>query len=236
MPHDGRMTGHQEISKLRLQAPLGFGHPLVLTQVVQPRMEQKVFPQHALLLERSVQVPAERAVAQAALAQLCDEPMEFGRPTRIHPVVDRHHHGSVVGCIGRHPDHDHSWGNDHGCFDSARSAQRGNNDLGGLIGVLLGGLVMNGPDLLEHAASVVMQRHRECGAPADAFEAVAMRWSLVFGTKVTAAQVVTALLDLKLVHLTRDPKHLDPLVDVAGYAAVLREFTRSAGLQATARA
>jgi hypothetical protein len=50
--------------------------------------------------------------------------------------------------------------------------------------------------------------------------------SLVFGTKVTAAQVVIALLDLKLVRLSRDPKHLDSIVDVAGYAAVLREVSR----------
>jgi hypothetical protein len=41
MPHHGRMTGYKEISNLRLQAPLGFGHPLVLTQMVQPRKEQK---------------------------------------------------------------------------------------------------------------------------------------------------------------------------------------------------
>jgi hypothetical protein len=50
--------------------------------------------------------------------------------------------------------------------------------------------------------------------------------SLVFGTKVTAAQVVIALLDLKLTRLCRDPKHIDSIVDVAGYAAVLREVSR----------
>jgi hypothetical protein len=48
----------------------------------------------------------------------------------------------------------------------------------------------------------------------------------VFGTKVTAAHVVIALLDLKLTRLSRDPKHLDSIVDVAGYAAVLREISR----------
>jgi hypothetical protein len=49
---------------------------------------------------------------------------------------------------------------------------------------------------------------------------------LVFRTKVTATQVVIALLDLKLVRLSGDPKHLDSQVDVAGYAAILRELTR----------
>jgi hypothetical protein len=67
---------------------------------------------------------------------------------------------------------------------------------------------MNGPDLLEHAAGIVTRRRRDYGEPADVFEAVAKRWSSVFGTKVTAAQVVIALLDLKLVRLSRDPSTL----------------------------
>jgi hypothetical protein len=85
---------------------------------------------------------------------------------------------------------------------------------------------MNGPELLEHAAGLVNRRRREYGEPADLFEQVAQRWSLVFGIQVTAAQVVIALLDLKLTRLSRDPKHLDSIVDVAGYAAVLREVGR----------
>jgi hypothetical protein len=85
---------------------------------------------------------------------------------------------------------------------------------------------MNGPELLEHAAGVVTRRRREYGEPVDIFDAVAKRWTLVFGIDITAAQVVIALLDLKLVRLSRDPRHLDSLVDVAGYAAVLREVSR----------
>jgi hypothetical protein len=85
---------------------------------------------------------------------------------------------------------------------------------------------MNGPELLEHAAGVVTRRRREYGEPVDIFDAVAKRWTLVFGIDITAAQVVIALLDLKLVRLSRDPRHLDSLIDVAGYAAVLREVSR----------
>ena len=85
---------------------------------------------------------------------------------------------------------------------------------------------MNGPEILEHAADVVTRRRREYGDPGEVFEAVAKRWSLVFGTDVSAAQVVIALLDVKLVRLSRNPKHLDSIIDVAGYAAVLREVTR----------
>jgi hypothetical protein len=85
---------------------------------------------------------------------------------------------------------------------------------------------MNGPELLEHAAGLVHRRRRDYGEPVDLFEQVAQRWTLTLGTKVRPAQVVLCLIDLKLARLARDPKHLDSQVDVAGYAAVLREVSR----------
>jgi Domain of unknown function (DUF6378) len=85
---------------------------------------------------------------------------------------------------------------------------------------------MNGPELLEHAAGLVNRRRREYGEPVDLFEQVAPRWTLTLGSKVSPAQVVLCLIDLKLGRLARDPKHLDSQVDVAGYAAVLREVSR----------
>jgi hypothetical protein len=85
---------------------------------------------------------------------------------------------------------------------------------------------MNGPELLDHAAGLVNRRRREYGEPADLFEQVARRWSLTIGTKIKPAQVVLCLIDLKLARLARDPNHFDSQVDVAGYAAVLREVSR----------
>jgi hypothetical protein len=85
---------------------------------------------------------------------------------------------------------------------------------------------MNGPELLEHAAGLVNRRRREYGEPVDLFEHIATRWSLTLGTKVNSAQVVLCLIDLKIARLARDPKHFDSQVDVAGYAAVLREVSR----------
>jgi hypothetical protein len=85
---------------------------------------------------------------------------------------------------------------------------------------------MRAEEFLEQAAGVVTGRRREYGEPVDVFEAVAKRWSSVFDTDITAAQVVIALLDVKLVRLSRNPKHLDSIIDVAGYAAVLREVIR----------
>ena len=85
---------------------------------------------------------------------------------------------------------------------------------------------MNAEQLLEHAADVVTRRRREYGEPADLFRDIAKRWSLELGVEVSPAQAVLCLLDVKMARLARDPKHLDSVVDVAGYAAVLREVTR----------
>jgi hypothetical protein len=85
---------------------------------------------------------------------------------------------------------------------------------------------MNGPELLEHAAGLVNRRRREYGEPVELFEQVAQRWSLTLGSRVSAAQVVLCLLDLKLARLARDPKHFDSIVDLAGYSAVLQEIRR----------
>ena len=56
--------------------------------------------------------------------------------------------------------------------------------------------------------------------------AIAARWSLTLGHPVTAAQVVLCMIDVKLTRLTRDPKHQDSALDVAGYAALLHEVGR----------
>ena len=85
---------------------------------------------------------------------------------------------------------------------------------------------MSGEAMLQRAASIVAERRRTYGEPAPSMEAVAKRWSLTLGHEVTPAQVVLCLIDLKLVRLAHDPSHHDSLVDVAGYAAVLREVTR----------
>ena len=85
---------------------------------------------------------------------------------------------------------------------------------------------MTGNELLQHAAAVVHDRRGSYGDAADLFERVAVRWSQVIGARVTAAQVGLCLIDLKLARLVGDPTHLDSLVDVAGYAACVREISR----------
>jgi Domain of unknown function (DUF6378) len=86
---------------------------------------------------------------------------------------------------------------------------------------------MNGAMLLQHAAGVIEQRERIYGPPSESFDAIAARWSLVLGIDVSPVQVALCVIDLKLARLTRDPSHLDSIVEVAGYAACLREVTRA---------
>ncbi len=80
--------------------------------------------------------------------------------------------------------------------------------------------------LLEHAASVIENRERVYGPPEESFAQTAARWSLTLDVAVSPAQVALCLIDLKLARLTHDPRHLDSIADVAGYAACLREVTR----------
>jgi hypothetical protein len=87
---------------------------------------------------------------------------------------------------------------------------------------------VNGPELLEHAAHVVSRRRLEYGEPVDLFEHLAARWSLTLGTRVSPAQVVLCLIDLKLTRLAHDPQHLDSITDIAGYAGCLAEVLSDA--------
>lgn len=87
---------------------------------------------------------------------------------------------------------------------------------------------MNGAMLLQHATGVIENRERQYGSPETNFAQIAARWSLTLGIPVSPVQVALCLIDLKLARLSHDPKHLDSIADVAGYAACLREVTREA--------
>jgi len=85
---------------------------------------------------------------------------------------------------------------------------------------------MNGESMLKQAAAVVANRRETYGDPVVAMPAIARRWSITLGRPVTPTQVALCLIDLKMARLVHDPAHLDSLVDVAGYAAVLKEVQR----------
>ena len=83
---------------------------------------------------------------------------------------------------------------------------------------------MTAEQLLAQAASVVCDRRRTYGQPRVLFERVAARWSQVLGTRVTPAQAVVCLIDVKVARLAHDPRHLDSITDIAGYAGILAEL------------
>ena len=77
--------------------------------------------------------------------------------------------------------------------------------------------------ILGHTAKVLEERRDDYGDPADQFKAIAARWSITLGMPVSPAQVALCMIDLKLARLAYDPRHVDSIVDVIGYAALLRE-------------
>lgn len=77
--------------------------------------------------------------------------------------------------------------------------------------------------ILGHTAKVLEERRCDYGDPAEQFKAIAERWSITLGTSITASQVALCMIDLKLARLAYDPGHVDSMVDVIGYAALLRE-------------
>ena len=78
--------------------------------------------------------------------------------------------------------------------------------------------------ILGHTAKVLEERRDDYGDPADQFSEIAKRWSITLGTLVTPEQVALCMIDLKLARLAYDPRHVDSVVDVIGYAALLREL------------
>lgn len=77
--------------------------------------------------------------------------------------------------------------------------------------------------MLGHTAKVLEGRRDDYGDPAEQFRAIADRWSITLGTPITPSQVALCMIDLKLARLAYDPGHVDSMVDVIGYAALLRE-------------
>ncbi len=77
--------------------------------------------------------------------------------------------------------------------------------------------------ILGHTAKVLEERRDDYGDPAEQFRAIADRWSITLGMPITPSQVALCMIDLKLARLAYDPGHVDSVVDVIGYAALLRE-------------
>ena len=87
---------------------------------------------------------------------------------------------------------------------------------------------MKAEELLEHAPPSSPGGGAPTAQPRELFEHVARRWSLILGLQVTPAQAMLCLVDLKVARLAHDPRHLDSITDIAGYAGCLAEVLADA--------
>jgi hypothetical protein len=81
----------------------------------------------------------------------------------------------------------------------------------------------DGYDLLVNAAKTVRERGKVYGSMHTNMLRTAQMWSAILGYTITPAQVAMCMIALKMARLTQTPDHEDSVVDIAGYAAVLRE-------------
>ena len=77
--------------------------------------------------------------------------------------------------------------------------------------------------MLKEAFKTVEERGKTYGPAKENMTRTAKLWSVMLGVEVTAIQVATCLIQLKMARLVETPGHVDSVLDVAGYAAVLRE-------------
>ena len=89
---------------------------------------------------------------------------------------------------------------------------------------------MTGDDLLTHAAAVVRDRRRSYGDPPSCSSVSPSAGRRCWAPRSPPPRSALCLIDLKLARLANDPTHLDSLVDIAGYAACLREVTPMSAL------
>ncbi len=85
----------------------------------------------------------------------------------------------------------------------------------------------HGVRLLEQAIYTVGERDQEYGSVVAFATELAKRWSITLGIDVTPQQVMLCLLDLKLVRLRQNARHMDSIKDIAGYAACLAEINQT---------
>jgi hypothetical protein len=83
---------------------------------------------------------------------------------------------------------------------------------------------MKAPLFVSTLRSILDERQTQYGDTIPMLEAIAARWSLTLKRPITPQQVALCMMDLKLARLNRSPRHLDSLMDVAGYAACLAEL------------
>ena len=83
---------------------------------------------------------------------------------------------------------------------------------------------MKRDDILKNAMKLINgKRSKDYGDAYENHQRIADLWSVVFGFKVLVWQVYLCLILVKVARLINSPKHLDSMIDIPGYAALLGE-------------
>jgi hypothetical protein len=80
-----------------------------------------------------------------------------------------------------------------------------------------------GVEALKEAAATIAARGETYGDPIENMNRTANLWGGVLTRPVSASQVALCMIQLKIARLMETPNHKDSVVDIMGYAAVLRE-------------
>ena len=83
---------------------------------------------------------------------------------------------------------------------------------------------MNREEILKQAIELInIDRAEDYGPAYENHKRIADLWSVVFGFKVLVWQVYLCLILVKIARLVHSPKHLDSIIDIPGYSALLGE-------------
>jgi hypothetical protein len=84
-----------------------------------------------------------------------------------------------------------------------------------------------GAEMLLQAHTTIRERGKSYGPILKNHERIAALWSTLLEHPVTPVQVAMCMTALKLARLMETPNHEDSAVDIAGYAACIRECQES---------
>tara|TARA_R110000822_G_scaffold24990_1_gene75865 strand:+ start:6413 stop:6694 length:282 start_codon:yes stop_codon:yes gene_type:complete len=83
--------------------------------------------------------------------------------------------------------------------------------------------------MLKAAAHTIAERGKVYGDPLTDMVRIAGMWSGILGVEIPPTKVPMCMIAVKLSRLTTSPDHADSAIDIAGYAAILRECQKGEG-------
>lgn len=82
--------------------------------------------------------------------------------------------------------------------------------------------------VLDKAKELVDGRDKQdhYGPPEESMRRIGQIWSGILGMEVSAEKVALMMLGLKAARLSIDPRHVDSLIDAAGYVRILERLSK----------